>query len=178
MVCVYSSNKNEDEEFYISIELLQKMRLFVKAKQVTKHCIEKEKVPLHYNPKEFDGTIILTAQAPAAKRSAPVTSPTTSNKPPPMLKDFICTIWFVSIHIIEKKIFLILIFSRIPCRGIFTFCGVCFHGGHIDHIQKWFDNHDECPYGCGHRCRDRYSQNHPNGMMMQRLITKSSIVFQ
>jgi hypothetical protein len=68
-------------------------------------------------------------------------------------------------------------FSRIPCRGLFSFCGVCFHGGHLDHIEIWFKSHEECPYGCGHRCTDRDSQNSRNGIS-QRLISKSLIVFQ
>ncbi len=78
------------------IELLQKMRLFVKAKQVTKHCIENEGIPLNYNANDYDGTIILAAQAPTLKRLPPIASPTMSsiNKNlPPILKEFVCTIW-------------------------------------------------------------------------------------
>ncbi|CAF2827423.1 unnamed protein product [Rotaria sp. Silwood2] len=120
------------------IELLQKMRLFVKAKQVTKHCIENEGIPLSYNTTEFDGSLIFTVQAPTLKRFPIMASPTTSctsKNPPCIVKEFMCSI------------------CRIPCRGLFSFCGVCSHGGHIDHIQTWFKIHDECPYGCGHRCQ-------------------------
>jgi hypothetical protein len=80
------------------IELLQKMRLFVKAKQVTKHCIEKEGIPLNYNSTEYDGTIILAAQAPTLKRLPPIaSSPMTSTGKnlPPLLKEFVCSIWLV-----------------------------------------------------------------------------------
>ncbi|CAM4811443.1 unnamed protein product [Rotaria magnacalcarata] len=121
----------------VYIELLQKMRLFIKAKQVTKHCIENEGIPLSYNPTEFDGTLLFTFQAPTLKRAPPIPSPTvpSNNKNfPPPVKEFMCSI------------------CRIPCRGLFSFCGVCSHGGHIGHIQIWFKMHDECPYGCGHRC--------------------------
>lgn len=69
-------------------------------------------------------------------------------------------------------------FSRIPCRGIFSFCGVCFHGGHIDHIRSWFKTHDECPYGCGHRCKDRESVSRRSRGVSQRHISRWSFVFQ
>lgn len=78
------------------IELLQKMRLFVKAKQVTKHCVETEGVPLLYNSTEYDGTIILTAQAPTFKRLPQIASPSTnstSKNLAPILKEFVCSIW-------------------------------------------------------------------------------------
>ncbi|CAF1161745.1 unnamed protein product [Rotaria sordida] len=126
------------------IELLQKMRLFVKAKQVTKHCIENEGIPLSYNPSEFDGSIIFAVQTPTLKRFSAITSPTissTSKNSPSIVKEFMCSI------------------CRIPCRGLFSFCGVCSHGGHIDHIQTWFKIHDECPYGCGHQCQYFDNQN-------------------
>ena len=69
-------------------------------------------------------------------------------------------------------------FSRIPCRGIFSFCGVCFHGGHIDHIRSWFKTHDECPFGCGHRCKDRESVSRRSRGVSQRHISRWSFVFQ
>lgn len=65
------------------------------------------------------------------------------------------------------------LFSRIPCRGIFSFCGVCFHGGHIDHIRTWFNSHNECPYGCGHRCKSRDAQNRPSRVVSQRFTLKT-----
>jgi len=74
------------------------MRLFVKAKQVTKHCIEKEGIPLNYNSTEYDGTIILAAQAPTLKRLPILASPPTSSNTKnlaPILKEFVCTIWLV-----------------------------------------------------------------------------------
>lgn len=82
------------------IDLLQKLRLFVKAKQVTKHCIEKEKIPINYDPSEYDGTIILSAQPPTYKRlpssSSSTSSASSSNKNLPAApKDFMCSIWFV-----------------------------------------------------------------------------------
>ncbi|CAF4517395.1 unnamed protein product [Rotaria sp. Silwood1] len=140
------------------IELLQKLRLFVKAKQVTKHCIEKGKIPLNYDPSEFDGTIILTAQSQMLKRLPNTNGPsliTSTGKNLPLTpKDFLCSI------------------CRIPCRGIFSFCGVCFHGGHIDHIRTWFNTHHECPYGCGHRCKERDTQNRPSRGISQRFTLK------
>jgi hypothetical protein len=71
------------------------MRLFVKAKQVTKHCVEKEGIPLNYDPTEYDGSIILAGQAPTLKRLPTVSLPvsSTSKNLPPLLKEFICSIW-------------------------------------------------------------------------------------
>lgn len=36
-------------------------------------------------------------------------------------------------------------------RGIYSWCGVCSHGGHIRHIQEWFSRTSKCPT-CGHLC--------------------------
>ncbi|CAF3649066.1 unnamed protein product [Adineta steineri] len=145
---------------YIYIELLQKLRLFVKAKQITKHCLEKEKIPLNYDSSDYDGTLILAAQSPTLKRPTTSTLPSSTKNPSSTPKDFMCTI------------------CRIPCRGVFSFCGVCFHGGHIDHIRTWFNTHDECPYGCGHRCKDRDTQNRRSRGISQRFTSKSPFVFQ
>ena len=38
-------------------------------------------------------------------------------------------------------------------KGVFTFCQGCGHGGHLDHILQWFETNNECPSGCGHRCK-------------------------
>ncbi|CAF1271892.1 unnamed protein product [Adineta ricciae] len=146
------------------IELLQKLRLFVKAKQVTKHCLEKEKIPLIYESADFDGSLILCAQSPALRRlhssshSSTISNSSKTSLPTP--KDFMCSI------------------CRIPCRGVFSFCGVCFHGGHNDHIRTWFNTRDECPHGCGHRCKDRDTQSRRSRGIPQRFTSKSSFVFQ
>ena len=39
-------------------------------------------------------------------------------------------------------------------RGIGTFCIVCGHGGHAKHLSAWFEQHSECPAGCGCRCSE------------------------
>ena len=160
------------------IDLLQKMRLFIKAVQVTKHCIEKENLSLNYHATEYDGAIIFTAQAPTFKRLPAIASPTSSStnkNMSPILKEFVCTIWYVNPKFPPENISL-LHFSRIPCRGLFSFCGVCFHGGHIDHIEQWFRTHDECPYGCGHRCIERDGQNSRGGITQRLMRTSSSTV--
>ena len=75
------------------------MRLFVKAQQVMKHCIEKENIPLNYTPSEYDGTMILAAQVPTVKPLSSMASPPststsiTARKSAPILKDFVCSIW-------------------------------------------------------------------------------------
>ena len=42
--------------------------------------------------------------------------------------------------------------SDVPVRGVFTFCHICGHGGHLHHMTKWFENHKVCPTGCGCEC--------------------------
>jgi Zinc-ribbon, C4HC2 type len=36
--------------------------------------------------------------------------------------------------------------------GLFTFCDYCHHGGHLQHLVKWFSNNSNCPTGCGCQC--------------------------
>jgi hypothetical protein len=71
------------------------MRLFVKAKQVTKHCVENEGIPLNYDASEYDGATIFTAQAPTLKHFPSIASPSTSTPKnlAPILKEFVCCIW-------------------------------------------------------------------------------------
>jgi hypothetical protein len=41
---------------------------------------------------------------------------------------------------------------RLPVTGMFIWCKQCGHGGHPDHIAKWFETHAGCPAGCAHTC--------------------------
>jgi hypothetical protein len=81
------------------------MRLFVKAKQVTKHCIEKEKIPLNYDPADYDGALILSAQSPTSKRIPnvipPVSTSSNGKNLSPTPKDFMCSIWLVQFEIVS-----------------------------------------------------------------------------
>lgn len=38
-------------------------------------------------------------------------------------------------------------------RGLFTFCEICKHGGHLRHMVNWFSKNSFCPTGCGCQCR-------------------------
>ena len=38
-------------------------------------------------------------------------------------------------------------------RGLFTFCEMCKHGGHLSHMVNWFSKNSYCPTGCGCQCR-------------------------
>ncbi len=38
-------------------------------------------------------------------------------------------------------------------RGLFTFCEICKHGGHLRHMVSWFSKNSFCPTGCGCQCR-------------------------
>ncbi len=37
-------------------------------------------------------------------------------------------------------------------RGLHTVCLRCRHGGHPEHMKKWFEEHEMCPAGCGCCC--------------------------
>ena len=38
-------------------------------------------------------------------------------------------------------------------RGLFTFCKICKHGGHLRHMVSWFSKNSFCPTGCGCQCK-------------------------
>jgi len=40
-----------------------------------------------------------------------------------------------------------------PVKGLFTVCIYCGHGGHMQHISDWFENHSVCPTACGCSCK-------------------------
>ena len=37
-------------------------------------------------------------------------------------------------------------------RGLFIYCAVCKHGGHLRHMVNWFSKNSFCPTGCGCQC--------------------------
>lgn len=37
-------------------------------------------------------------------------------------------------------------------KGLSSFCLKCGHGGHADHLRKWFEKERVCPAGCGCEC--------------------------
>ncbi|CAG8452306.1 844_t:CDS:10 [Ambispora leptoticha] len=37
-------------------------------------------------------------------------------------------------------------------KGLYSWCQGCGHGGHLAHMQEWFQKKSECPTGCGHYC--------------------------
>jgi hypothetical protein len=42
--------------------------------------------------------------------------------------------------------------SQLPVRGLYVWCPVCAHGGHLDHLTEWFARETVCPTGCSHHC--------------------------
>jgi len=40
-----------------------------------------------------------------------------------------------------------------PVRGACTWCPLCGHGGHVDHMLQWFRHQKVCPTGCGCICK-------------------------
>eukprot|EP00727_Mastigamoeba_balamuthi_P002149 m51a1_g11931 hypothetical protein (919) ;mRNA; f:699957-707038 len=42
---------------------------------------------------------------------------------------------------------------KLPVRGLYVWCQGCGHGGHIEHMRKWFSTRQQCPAGCSHVSR-------------------------
>lgn len=40
----------------------------------------------------------------------------------------------------------------LPVRGLAWACPRCHHGGHLDHMVRWFAHSTACPAGCGCAC--------------------------
>ena len=38
------------------------------------------------------------------------------------------------------------------CLGLCSACPICFHRGHLSHMEQWFDSYSQCPTGCGCLC--------------------------
>ncbi|KPI95789.1 WD repeat-containing protein 24 [Papilio xuthus] len=38
-------------------------------------------------------------------------------------------------------------------RGLYAWCQGCSHGGHLQHMRTWMQQHRICPAGCGHYCQ-------------------------
>eukprot|EP01113_Clastostelium_recurvatum_P037956 TRINITY_DN5607_c0_g1_i1.p1 TRINITY_DN5607_c0_g1~~TRINITY_DN5607_c0_g1_i1.p1 ORF type:complete len:829 (-),score=148.05 TRINITY_DN5607_c0_g1_i1:31-2517(-) len=41
---------------------------------------------------------------------------------------------------------------RLPVKGMYVWCQLCGHGGHLSHVHEWFSNNKACPAGCSHLC--------------------------
>jgi WD repeat-containing protein 24 len=41
---------------------------------------------------------------------------------------------------------------HLPVKTLYTWCHLCYHGGHMKHLQNWFSKQRECPTGCGCLC--------------------------
>jgi len=45
-----------------------------------------------------------------------------------------------------------------PIDNWFTWCQLCRHGGHLNHLEEWFESHSVCPVAeCHCRCLDQDS---------------------
>ncbi|KAH7642410.1 wd repeat-containing protein 59-like protein [Dermatophagoides farinae] len=51
-----------------------------------------------------------------------------------------------------NRISLICTICRLPVKGATNHCMKCGHGGHTNHMNDWFQKHEECPSGCGCVC--------------------------
>ena len=54
---------------------------------------------------------------------------------------------------------------QLKVYGSASYCLLCFHGGHIQHMQQWFKKNDRCPAGCGCLCVKEMSEY--NGYLCQ-----------
>ena len=54
---------------------------------------------------------------------------------------------------------------QLKVYGSASYCLLCFHGGHMKHMQQWFKKNDRCPAGCGCLCVKEMSEY--NGYLCQ-----------
>lgn len=45
------------------------------------------------------------------------------------------------------------VYCHLPVKRLFAWCNLCCHGGHLNHMTKWFKSNSKCPSGCGCKCR-------------------------
>ncbi|ETK77083.1 hypothetical protein L915_16607 [Phytophthora nicotianae] len=68
----------------------------------------------------------------------------------------LCSIWYVTFKHMSKRcrcsLILLFVCSQLPVRGLYVWCPVCAHGGHLDHLTEWFAHETVCPTGCSHHC--------------------------
>ncbi|DAZ96278.1 TPA: hypothetical protein N0F65_008311, partial [Lagenidium giganteum] len=50
---------------------------------------------------------------------------------------------------------------HLPVRGLYVWCPVCSHGGHLEHMKDWFKQESVCPTGCSHRCSLNFVTSSP-----------------
>jgi hypothetical protein len=50
---------------------------------------------------------------------------------------------------------------HLTVQGVYVWCQSCGHGGHMEHMQGWFQQHAVCPTGCLHRCVEMLSMQLP-----------------
>ncbi|POM67985.1 Hypothetical protein PHPALM_15910 [Phytophthora palmivora] len=70
------------------------------------------------------------------------------------LLDLVRTIFdrHVKAAIILTRCNILVCCSQLPVRGLYVWCPVCAHGGHLDHLTEWFAHETVCPTGCSHHC--------------------------
>ncbi|CAF0779751.1 unnamed protein product [Brachionus calyciflorus] len=49
-------------------------------------------------------------------------------------------------------------YCHLPVKRLYAWCHACYHGGHLNHMIKWFKTNTNCPTGCGCTCSPNYNQ--------------------
>eukprot|EP01132_Coremiostelium_polycephalum_P009040 gene9040-11073_t len=62
---------------------------------------------------------------------------------------------------------------NISVKGLSSFCLSCGHGGHTEHIKKWFSTQTKCPTGCGCVCVLNKNQQLQQQQQQQQQLTNS-----
>ena len=45
------------------------------------------------------------------------------------------------------------VYCHLPVKRLYAWCHKCCHGGHLNHLIKWFKKNKKCPSGCGCDCQ-------------------------
>ncbi|KAH9088883.1 hypothetical protein Ae201684P_013096 [Aphanomyces euteiches] len=115
------------------IDLLHQLQLYSIANYLVKNCPD-----LGIRQMNMKATTIYTSCSKCGKTIDPL--------PPKVAKvcqKSLCTQCF---NITYCSI------CQLPASGLFVWCPVCSHGGHLQHMQDWFATQQVCPTGCSHVC--------------------------
>ncbi|EQC35927.1 hypothetical protein SDRG_06673 [Saprolegnia diclina VS20] len=118
------------------IDLLHQLQLYTVANHLVKNCPD-----TGIRQMNMKATTIYTSCSGCGKPIDPVLASKTSSAKPG--QQGLCQ------HCANLATCSI---CQLPASGLFVWCPVCAHGGHLAHMEEWFATQQVCPTGCSHVC--------------------------
>jgi len=148
------------------IQLLQRLNLLTSAIEIMHLSPSNDIRQLNSSTSQFDiscsnckNAIIPSQQPSKSLLSSQSTSPTSLSisKSSLLLSSNILTDNY-SLNIIQQcsechsnSLFKCSV-CHLSVSGLYFWCQICQHGGHLSHMRKWFETEQYCPTGCMHQC--------------------------